>query len=51
VAEGVELIGVYEVPGAGDAHLLMERHSIDEDAAFDMSAVVDGHALLPKAPS
>jgi AmiR/NasT family two-component response regulator len=42
----------------------MERHSIEEDAAFDMlrehsratnrklvdiaSAVVDGHALLPK---
>jgi AmiR/NasT family two-component response regulator len=44
--------------------ILMERHSIDEDAAFDLlraharttnrklvdvaSAVVDGHALLPK---
>ena len=44
--------------------ILMERHSVDEDAAFDMlreqsrtgnrklidiaSAVVDGHALLPK---
>lgn len=44
--------------------ILMERHSIDEDSAFDMlrehsrasnrklvdiaSAVVDGHALLPK---
>jgi response regulator NasT len=46
--------------------ILMERHSIDEDAAFDMlreqsrsgnrklidiaSAVVDGHALLPAQP-
>jgi AmiR/NasT family two-component response regulator len=44
--------------------ILMERHSIDEDAAFDLlrshartsnrklvdvaSAVVDGHALLPR---
>ena len=44
--------------------ILMERHSVDEDAAFDLlraharttnrklvdvaSAVVDGHALLPK---
>jgi response regulator NasT len=44
--------------------ILMERHSVDENAAFDMlraharatnrklvdvaSAVVDGHALLPK---
>jgi AmiR/NasT family two-component response regulator len=47
--------------------ILMERHSIDEDAAFDLlrehsratnrklldlaAAVVDGHRLLPKAPS
>ncbi len=46
--------------------ILMERHSVTEDAAFDLlrdhsratnrklvdiaSAVVDGHALLPKAP-
>ncbi|HEX6582966.1 MAG TPA: ANTAR domain-containing protein [Thermoleophilaceae bacterium] len=46
--------------------ILMERHSLDEGSAFDMlrdhsraanrklvdiaSAVVDGHALLPKAP-
>ena len=46
--------------------ILMERHSIDEDAAFEMlrghardsnrklvdiaTAVVDGHALLPKRP-
>jgi AmiR/NasT family two-component response regulator len=46
--------------------ILMERHSVDEPAAFDMlrehsrstnrklvdiaSAVVDGHALLPKLP-
>ena len=46
--------------------ILMERHSVDEAAAFDMlrqqsrstnrklvdiaSAVVDGHRLLPKAP-
>ena len=45
--------------------ILMERHSVDESAAFDMlrehsrsanrklvdiaSAVVDGHRLLPKA--
>ena len=44
--------------------ILMERHSLDEDSAFEMlrdqsratnrklvdiaSAVVDGHALLPK---
>ncbi len=47
--------------------ILMERHSLDDGAAFDMlrdhsraanrklvdiaSAVVDGHALLPKAPA
>ena len=47
--------------------ILMERHSIDEDAAFEMlrdqsrtanrklidlaGAVVDGHRLLPKQPS
>jgi AmiR/NasT family two-component response regulator len=47
--------------------ILMERHSVGEDAAFDMvreqsrasnrklidiaSAVVDGHALLPKDPA
>jgi AmiR/NasT family two-component response regulator len=47
--------------------ILMERHSVDESTAFDMlrehsrstnrklvdvsSAVVDGHALLPKVPS
>jgi AmiR/NasT family two-component response regulator len=47
--------------------ILMERHSVDEDAAFDMlrersrvdnrklidlaSAVVDGHRLLPKRPA
>ena len=46
--------------------ILMERHSVDEDAAFDMlreqsrtgnrklidiaTAVVDGHALLPAQP-
>jgi response regulator NasT len=46
--------------------ILMERHSVDQDSAFDMlrdqsratnrklvdiaSAVVDGHALLPKRP-
>ena len=46
--------------------ILMERHSVDEPAAFDMlrehsrstnrklvdiaSAVVDGHALLPRLP-
>jgi response regulator NasT len=47
--------------------ILMERHSVDEDAAFEMlrehsrannrklldlaAAVVDGHRLLPKRPS
>ena len=47
--------------------ILMERHSVDESAAFDMlrehsrsrnrklvdvaSAVVDGHSLLPKQPT
>jgi AmiR/NasT family two-component response regulator len=47
--------------------ILMERHSVDEDAAFEMlrersrianrklidlaAAVVDGHRLLPKAPT
>jgi AmiR/NasT family two-component response regulator len=47
--------------------ILMERHSVDESAAFDMlrehsrstnrklvdiaSAIVDGHRLLPKAPT
>ena len=47
--------------------ILMERHSVDEDAAFEMlrersrianrklidlaAAVVDGHRLLPKHPT